>query len=65
MSGFATILRDAFRIRIWNLATGSVVYDNKLGEDRDLRRGNRDRRRLDRDPRPVSARHGRRSVSAS
>jgi PKD repeat protein len=24
---------DAFRIKIWDLATGSVVYDNKLGED--------------------------------
>jgi hypothetical protein len=24
---------DAFRIKIWNLSTDAVVYDNKLGED--------------------------------
>jgi len=23
---------DAFRIKIWNLATGAIVYDNKIGE---------------------------------
>ena len=30
---------DEFRIKIWNLSTGVVVYDNKMGEADDSQTG--------------------------
>jgi hypothetical protein len=30
---------DKFRIKIWDLATGEIIYDNQMGEDDDSNTG--------------------------